>query len=943
VPGFDLEDEEESAPVAADSTSFEGLITSFGEPSPELGPVLLLGLRQPLQGQELALDWLWPRTLDVAGLQTALRDALATQYKLSRGPALQGKIAEDVELLFGFAADPSLEASTIARANRAFGTGAVFLGTVARRPPGAESACGGAAHLEIELRMLAGQLSGNVSALGNRLCLSGGLERYGIWNLRAGGIYLVVLLLIGFPFVRGWGRVLVTFKFPPKTKPLFSVRLSQRKRRSVKVDDTGDQVTNKWRIEEKLQRISPFEKRLTGDRLQFRWVPARRKPYIVTVKGPMLDAKTGELVGAYQEEKTVKVERGREVVVEFDMRLKECSIEVNVYLDAQHASQAAIALKGVKNSLRYARGKAAFLYVGEGEHHVVVGSNDRVIERTVQVEDLEPVRMSFDLSNEDNLLFWGCAEAVMPYLEGRYLEAADALERAGNSQLANQLRGEGHLQLGDKDAAASAFEAAGNLVGAAELHAEGDNSAASAVLFEEAGEYGRAAQVYREQGDIVAAARAHERAYDWDSAAECYRELGDSEGLMNALEQAGEYFEAAQIAEELTQIPRALHNYQQIDRRNGQYSDVCCRVAVLLTDKGEPDLAIEKLQEAQERMLDLFPIAMETRLASLQEEVGRDEDALTTYESIRRRDHNDATARERITEIKKRIETAQQQTLAATVAASPAAAQAPQESRYEILGELGRGGMGVVFKARDTNLGRIVALKKLPENLKEHPTAVKLFLREARSAAALNHPNIVTVFDAGQESDNYFISMEHLQGTPLDALLEAHGRISPRDTALLGMQAATGLAYAHDHRIIHRDIKSSNLFYTTDRVVKIMDFGLAKAVEEVRRNASMIAGTPYFMAPEQSAGDVVDHRADLYALGVTLYQLATGSVPFTEGDVTYHHRHTPPPDPRQAVPDMPAALAELLLQLLAKEPDDRVQSAAEVSQRLRTIAESAPS
>jgi serine/threonine-protein kinase len=248
--------------------------------------------------------------------------------------------------------------------------------------------------------------------------------------------------------------------------------------------------------------------------------------------------------------------------------------------------------------------------------------------------------------------------------------------------------------------------------------------------------------------------------------------------------------------------------------------------------------------------------------------------------------------------------------------------------------------MGVVFRARDTNLEREVALKRLPENLKDHPTAVRLFLREARSAAALNHPNIVTVYDAGQEGGNYFITMECLQGTGFDGLLKTHGTLSPRDVALLGVQSATGLAYAHANGIIHRDIKSSNLFYTTERVVKIMDFGLAKAVEEVRRNASMIAGTPYYMAPEQSVGDVVDHRADLYSLGVTLYQLVTGTVPFSAGDVTYHHRHTPAPDPREHVADLSATFAELLLHMLQKEPDARVQTATEVGDRLRAIAAS---
>ena len=136
---------------------------------------------------------------------------------------------------------------------------------------------------------------------------------------------------------------------------------------------------------------------------------------------------------------------------------------------------------------------------------------------------------------------------------------------------------------------------------------------------------------------------------------------------------------------------------------------------------------------------------------------------------------------------------------------------------------------------------------------------------------------------------------------------------------------------------MHRDIKPANLFYTTDRMVKIMDFGLAKMIEEVRRSTTVLGGTPYYMAPEQSAGGPVDTRADLYALGVTFFELLTGRVPFSEGDVAYDHRHTPPPDPRDEVPDMPGDLTVLVLQLLAKEPEER-PDAQQVGSRLEALS-----
>jgi serine/threonine protein kinase len=136
---------------------------------------------------------------------------------------------------------------------------------------------------------------------------------------------------------------------------------------------------------------------------------------------------------------------------------------------------------------------------------------------------------------------------------------------------------------------------------------------------------------------------------------------------------------------------------------------------------------------------------------------------------------------------------------------------------------------------------------------------------------------------------------------------------------------------------VHRDIKPSNLFLTRDRTVKIMDFGLAKMIEEVRRGSTVIGGTPNFMAPEQATGATVDHRTDLYALGGTLFELVTGSVPFESGDMIYHHVHTSPPDARERNVEVPAAMAELIVDLMAKNMEDRVQSARELARRLQVI------
>ena len=309
------------------------------------------------------------------------------------------------------------------------------------------------------------------------------------------------------------------------------------------------------------------------------------------------------------------------------------------------------------------------------------------------------------------------------------------------------------------------------------------------------------------------------------------------------------------------------------------------------------------------------------------------ERSLSVLEVMRQRDASYPNVATRIEALKKLVNQD------ATTGTTPALTDVFGSGfRYEILEEVGRGGMGVVYRARDRRLERVVALKQLPENLRNHPKAIALFLREARSAAVLNHPNIVTVYDAGQENNILYITMELLQGMPLQQILRSRGKLTARDTARLGIQIAKGLQYAHEQHIIHRDIKTGNLFFTNSKKVKIMDFGLAKMVEEVGRGSTVIGGTPFYMAPEQGLGEAVDHRADLYALGVTLYELSTGTVPFTEGDVAYHHRHTTPPDPREKVEDLPAALADLILQLIAKTPAERCESAQEVSERLQPLS-----
>jgi len=245
--------------------------------------------------------------------------------------------------------------------------------------------------------------------------------------------------------------------------------------------------------------------------------------------------------------------------------------------------------------------------------------------------------------------------------------------------------------------------------------------------------------------------------------------------------------------------------------------------------------------------------------------------------------------------------------------------------------------MGIVYKAIDSVLDRSVAFKVLPDALKDNPQALKNFLREAKSAAKLNHPNIVTVYDAGEQQGRYYIAMEYVDGTTLKEIVRRRGVIAPTGVLHVALQLCEGLRYAHSQKVVHRDIKTANAMWTRDKKAKIMDFGLAKVVEEVRNHTTLVSGTPYYMSPEQTLGKNVDHRTDIYSLGVTLFELATGTLPFKEGNVPYHHVHTAPPDPREANPKLPQPLADLISKCLCKDPADRFQKADEMVELIRGL------
>jgi serine/threonine-protein kinase len=273
-------------------------------------------------------------------------------------------------------------------------------------------------------------------------------------------------------------------------------------------------------------------------------------------------------------------------------------------------------------------------------------------------------------------------------------------------------------------------------------------------------------------------------------------------------------------------------------------------------------------------------------------------------------------------------------------------------SHYRIVERLGGGAMGVVYKAEDTKLRRFVALKFLPDELSKDRHAVERFQREARAASALNHPNICTIHDTGEHQDQQFIVMELLEGRTLKHRIKGQ-TLETEQVAKLGMQIADALEVAHAKCIVHRDIKPANIFVSDRGQVKLLDFGLAKllhpASEETltqsETEAQGLAGTLPYMAPEQLQGQSVDARADIYALGVVLYEMATGQRPFREQSsarLIADILHNPPPQPRRLRPGVSPRLEEAILKCLEKDPENRYQTAKELAVDLRRLTTTSP-
>ena len=277
-----------------------------------------------------------------------------------------------------------------------------------------------------------------------------------------------------------------------------------------------------------------------------------------------------------------------------------------------------------------------------------------------------------------------------------------------------------------------------------------------------------------------------------------------------------------------------------------------------------------------------------------------------------------------------------------TVLMDASSIERPTLSHYRLEHELGKGAMAVVYLALDLNLGRHVALKTLSLNEEFEGDALEeaeqRFAREAEAAARLNHPNIVTIFEAGKDHDLAYIAMDYVEGESLECFTDEDALLPVREVLEIGAQVAEALDYAHENHIVHRDVKPSNIIYVRDTgTVKVTDFGIAHLTNDSQTRTGAVLGTPSYMSPEQAAGQKVDGRTDLFSLGVTVYQLLSGRLPFV-GDslanLIYRIATEKPQGIRKLRPGLNGNLSRVINRALQKDPEKRFSTGKAMAEAL---------
>jgi tetratricopeptide (TPR) repeat protein len=554
---------------------------------------------------------------------------------------------------------------------------------------------------------------------------------------------------------------------------------------------------------------------------------------------------------------------------------------------------------------------------------------------------------------------------------GETMRAAEALRLAGQVEAAARIRGQRLFVDGNLEQALHEYETAG-------MAAEAGAALEKLGRFQEAFDRYRGAGLLREAADVARhhldpreAARLYGEIGEWSDAGVVWESIGEHVEAARCFESSGDLLRAEEVLaaaglvkEEALLLGRMGRVedgfrilFQHGDLRaawdllsgyGGTFPnlvDPLVKTASWLQSEGEVTAAISAVQRA----IAGLPVRRELlpafyTLAELLEEHGDLRAAESAWQRVVEFDYGFRDATQRLDIVVAQRAADERAASSGSGIMPPAESRAggitDAASRYVLEQELGRGGMGVVYRARDTRLGRIVAIKIL--NPRQHsPDAIRRFEREARAAAALSHPGIVHIYDFDRGFSSFYISMEFVSGPTLLQLIREEVSFVRLNLINLLRQIVDAVGYAHARHVVHRDLKPANMILADRRQVKILDFGIARRLDELDLSASGATGTPYYMAPEQILGEDPDERTDIYALGVTLFQMATGTLPFATGNILRAHLEQPAPDPQALAPDLEPGLSHLIVRCLAKDRDQRPRDGTALLSALAALKDGA--